>query len=407
MSRTSSMIGSFALTTLIAACGPSGCGPSDITACDPNRCISESQFSANISNTLDNNVVGYVVIVGGMPSSFSGTARTSSDPPSTAMLPDLLANVASVSKVLTAIAVIQSLTNHGHSIDDSIEPYLFPDWSQSQGQGINSITFRQLLTHTSGFTAACNQVGSYAALKTQIQNGVMVHTTAYNNCNFSIFQELLPYMENAPQVVLYPTMSDSQRDADTAAFYINYMNQHVFQPLGIPARTCNPPTPNTTNNILGYPFPAGSTHGVDFGDFTLACPAGGWQLSAGDLFKVINDLANGNVLLTNAEQTEMTSNCLGWDGVCNSQGFASARQDCPQSGASGSGYFCQNGGRPDGPGIALSTYVGIFKCNVPVVVIVNSYLPPAYQTPGGPDIIDMVAAAYNNSGPTGTAQPCP
>ena len=163
-------------------------------------------------------------------------------------------------------------------------------------------------------------------------------------------------------------------------------------------------------NILAYPFPPGSTHGVDFGDFTLACPAGGWQLSAGDLFKVINDLANGNVVLTNAEKTEMTSNCLGWDGVCNSPGFASVRQDCPPSGGSGSGYFCQNGGRPDGAGIALYTYAGIFKCNVPVVVIVNSYLPPAYQPPptGGPDIIDLVAAAYNNSGTTmGTAQPCP
>ena len=50
------------------------------------------------------------------------------------------------------------------------------------------------------------------------------------------FRELLPFMEGST-----PSGSDAQRAAASAALYINYMNQNVFQPVGVSGADCKPP----------------------------------------------------------------------------------------------------------------------------------------------------------------------
>jgi len=50
------------------------------------------------------------------------------------------------------------------------------------------------------------------------------------------------------------------------------------------------------------------------------------------------------------------------------------------------------------------TYAGIFKCNVPVVVVVNSPLPEPFKSNG--DIIGLVANAYQNASVPGTGPAC-
>jgi len=56
---------------------------------------------------------------------------------------DLLTNVASLSKLLTTIGVLQSLAKNGLTIDSKIFPYLYPDWVE--GKNIDTITFRRIL----------------------------------------------------------------------------------------------------------------------------------------------------------------------------------------------------------------------------------------------------------------------
>jgi hypothetical protein len=180
-----------------------------------------------------------------------------------------------------------------------------------------------------------------------------------------------------------------QRAQQSSIQYINYMNAHVFQPVGVPVSQCKPPS--GTNDILSYTNPAGSTSGTDWGDWSLSCGSGGWVLSADNIFKVVNDLATRNVLVTNAEKKQMFSNCLGWD--------CAVRSDCP------SPNVCKNGDLNNGSGIAVWTYAGILKCNVPVVVVVNSPLPSPYQ--GGEDIIGLVKDAYNKASVSGTPRACP
>lgn len=370
------------------------------TACDSEGCISPSVFAANIKNYINNQVRGYVLIVGKLSPIAGGDARSQANPPITDMSPDLVTNTASVTKTLTTIGVLQSLAKHGLTIDDRISPFLYPDWIQ--GPNISTITFGELLTHMSGFreNQRCNGRPTYADLKALIANGVTLADKAvasYNNCNFAIFREMLPFMEGHPI-----TGSDDERAEASSDFYMSYMNQHVFQPVGIPQRECK--APSTTNDILSYSDRLGSASGTDWGDWTLSCGGGGWVLSANDLYAIMDDLANGNALLTQSQKTLMNSNCLGWDGS-----GCSIMKNCP------SPYKCKDGFLVQVGGINLRTYVGIFKCNVPVVLIVNSPLPAPYQTidsngnpiPGSGDIYDLVRDAYDRAGTTGTPTPCP
>jgi hypothetical protein len=133
---------------------------------------------------------------------------------------------------------------------------------------------------------------------------------------------------------------------------------------------------------------------VNWGDQSLACGASGWQLSAFNIFDVVNSLASNVTLLSQSDKDDMIQNCLGWDCAVN--------RYCPTP------YVCKNGMLPDGS-VQVWTYAGILKCNVPVVIVVNSPLPPAWEPGGTPgtDTIGIVANAYQNSIVPGAGPPCP
>lgn len=379
-----------------AGCGSSSCfatvmiadSPDDIKACDVKGCISEAKLQANICGALSKYSVGYSCQVGGLRPAFGGQARTAADPPATPMAPDLVTNVASVSKTMTAIGIIQLLTKNKLSIDSKIAPYLYSDWKE--GPNINQLTFKELLTHTSGLgqVSTCGGDVTYSRLETLIASGVMqsnIGKPQYGNCNFALLRELMPALLGQP-LTGYP--DGSLRAQQSASLYINYMNVNVFQPVSVPTSACKPPT--GTNRILSYPVPAASSAGTDWGDWTLSCGGGGWVLSGDQIFRVISDLATGNTLLTKLEKQKMFSNCLGWD--------CSVRSDCPGP------YVCKNGDLYSG-NTSVWTYAGVLGCKVPVVVVVNSPLPAPYQ--GGEDIIGLVKDAYRNAAVPGTPKPCP
>jgi hypothetical protein len=365
--------------------------PADITACDPSGCISEAKLSAGICDTLKDHVVGYSCEVGGMRPEFGGLARTATNPPSTPMTPDLVTDIASVSKTITATAVLQLLAKDGLTIDSKISKYIYSDWKQ--GSNVSLITFKELLTHSAGFSqlpdGACGNDITYSALKTIVANGVTASNMGeplYGNCNFALLRELMPALEGQP---LTNIPDGDERAKESSAMYINYVNAQVLRPAGVPPSSCTPPT--GSNGILSYTNPAGSTDGDAWGDWSLKCGSGGWVLSGDEIFRVVNDLATGNTLLNNTEKKMMFTDCLGWD--------CAVRPDCP------SPYVCKNGDLTNGAGTNVWTYAGILKCNVPVVVVVNSPLPQPYESSG--DIIDVVANALKAAKTPGLAMECP
>ena len=380
-------------------CGPNPCfvatmmsdTPADITACDSKGCISEAKLSANICGTLANKVVGYSCLVGGVRPGYGGLSRTATNPPTTGMTPSQVTDIASVSKTMTATAILQLLAKDNLTIDTKISPYIYPDWPQ--GPNVSQLTFKELLTHSSGFgqlpNNECGNNITYSALETVVAGGVAASNIGkpqYGNCNFALLRELMPALQGQK---LTNYANGSARAAQSSAMYISYMTAHVFQPVGVTDASCTPPPNN--GGVLSYTNPAGSTPGDDWQDWSLQCGSGGWVLSANDIFKVVNDLATGSTLLTAAEKKQMFAACLGWD--------CAVRSDCP------SPYVCKNGDLNNGGGIAVWTYAGVLKCNVPVVVVVNSPLPAPYQ--GGNDIIGLVENAFTGATVPGTGQACP
>ena len=376
--------------------------PGDTIACDQQSCISELALSNSIVNQLNFtrrppiellDVAGYVVLVGGLPPAVAGQARIPPDTNPQAMSPDLPMNIASVSKTLTAIAVLQLLARDGLTIDTPIKDYIYNDWSL--GRYVSQMTFKELLSHHSGFgwqgplppIGYCVGVQTgddYDGVKQLVAIGanllppnfVLPAGPCYANDNFSLLRELLPalyYKSNDNPISQESDIDDTQcpvglgvapcnpRSRASSGLYIDYLNINIFTPLGIspPKQAC---ASAGTSEILTYPVPPVSP-GYDWGDHTAICGAGGWSLKASDLFKVINDLATGMTLLTSDQKLLMTSNCLGWD--------CAVRGDCPDP------YVCKNGGEGttiNGQLFVYSTYAGILKC-VPVVVYVNSVLP--------------------------------
>ncbi len=317
--------------------------------CDNLGCMSVSRFSANLDSQLQGKVVGYVSIVGPRIVEY-GVASTDADPPSRKMSTDVPINVASVSKVLTTIAVLQSLARHHLSIESPIAPFLPPDWVQ--GPNVSSITFRQLLTHSAGFRDNGGNT-SYEGLQQQIKRGVLPanqQKPVYNNLNFAIFRVLLPYMEG------FSDPGPDTRPQATADFYIGYMRQHVFQPVGVTDADCKPSGDRAPARY--YPFPPGNTRGIEAGDWTLLCGGGGWVLSASDLFKIVQSLIRNNVLLTKKQKKQMNDDCLGWD--CS----VTAQAD----------YRGKDGALLYG-NVSEQTFIGIFKGKVGVVLLMNSHPP--------------------------------
>jgi Beta-lactamase len=393
----------------------------DVVACDERGCISEIALSNKIVNALTNTeslpdtpaVAGYVVMVGTVPPISAGQARIAPDPNPLAMSPDLQMNIASISKTLTAIAIMQLLAKDAPAgmtvadmVNTKIKDYVYTDWPL--GKNVEDVTFAELLNHTSGFAQLdqeypgypCAGGNTYAQVRTLVANGLPNNPPpqppGYGNCNFSLLRELLPALYYAKDNNPNPVQKQADGDARAQAssnLYISYLNSQVFAPLGISNRACQS---DGVTEVLAYPFPA-VPPGLDMlsgqGDW-LSCGAQGWSLSAADVFKVINDLATGNVLLTKDEKSLMGNpNCFGWD--CK-------RGDCPNP------YVCKNGGQGTSS-IQVATYAGILKC-VPIVVFVNSLLPWPYQPPevnGKGDIIDLVSDAFNASAVSGTPKPCP
>lgn len=330
------------------------------TVCDGTGCISLKKFSEYIDNELQGKVVGYVSMIGFAPIiSTYGQARTTANPPATAMSTSVPSNIASLSKVLTTVAVLQWLASHNLTVAAKISPYLPPDWIH--GPNIDMITFKDLLTHKAGFRNDENNE-LYAGLQQQIADGVQLSNMAipqYNNLNFALFRVLLPYMAG------FSDPGPAQRATATADFYVDYMRQHVFLPLGITQADCKPAV--GSDPVFYYPAPAaGLIPGVNGGDWTLICGGGGWVLTTEDLYKIMMDLMSGNKLLTNSEKAQMNSDCLGWD--------CSVGPEVDFVGKNGILHYIYTNNNQTHD-YWLETFFGIFKGKVPVVLLVNSAPP--------------------------------
>ena len=231
-------------------------------------------------------------------------ARTATDG-ALAWAPHVQMHVASVSKLITAIAMTKLLHSRNISPDARIARWLPGHWQR--GPGVDAITFRQLLTHTSGLVAL-NQPGdgTYQFMKDQIALGV-VGGMGYRNINYTLCRILISTIDAPYLFQLIGGATDKYWDLTTIRYYQRYVQENIFDPVGVTSGFAY-----TADHALAYPFPA-NVPGWASSDLSTMSGAVGWHLSVDDLLAVMATFRRSGLIVDPARAQAMLDRGFGLD----------------------------------------------------------------------------------------------
>jgi hypothetical protein len=369
--------------------------------------LGQSTFSAslmgdNIELMSNGNAVGYgyavsydgnpLAAVGG-----GGQSRTAQDNPAEAFTSLTKMDLSSVSKTVTASAILHILQSQPGGLDAALSTkladYLPSDWTP--GPNVQFITLRHLLTHRSGLLSAAdaNPIGvnfgapsnaTFVNLRNLVQAGVAPPSVgfdadyhgprwggSYNNANFTLLARVvLPKLIN-PAINLTDA-NYANRDLTSGTIYKNYVRSEIFEPLGIVGADLDvtDPTP-TMGYFLGVDEPGEAPI-----DRTTTGGAGGWKLSARDLGRFLDGIQRDNSILTAATRTMRDDQELGWYQTENAFGES----------------FSHNGANSGDDGVFRSQIVAM-PGGVEVGYLMNS----GWASLPGENIFNMLETAYINA----------
>lgn len=329
------------------------------------------KFEQNIRAALDGQTVGYSYAInmeGQLKrSGDSGFARISIDGQELQSASKRM-NIASITKTITAVAVLQLLERRGLTIDSLIAPWLPPGWVL--GPGVGSLTFKSLMTHRSGFNSInANFSGtlSFNALRDSVNTGVVnPQTYSYLNMNYALFRVIIPALwKGLPGA---PAIGEINESAATF-FYRLYVQQEIMNKIGVMNADCiNPPG---TQPTLFYTVGAANP-GVDFGDWTAICGGGGWYLSAIDLAAFMAYIRYDNNILSQANRNFMEQFFLGWSEGNRMNGIKGEYYNH-------GGSITQTSGSTGSTGNMLGLIVK-YPNNVEAVILINSNIANGVST---------------------------
>lgn len=316
--------------------------------------------------------VGYAVVAmlpsGASVARSGGDARRAPDLFPRAMSVDDKITIASVSKVMTATAVMKLLARRNLSVDTPVWPYLPSSWVL--GPNVKSITFRELMSHRSGIRCDVNK--AYVGVRDCFAAGVEVADKAeqkYNNINYAAFRLILPRLDGMPDALVRDLDARERRgDHRPAAIalaqrYHAIMNREVFAPAGLPTMHCRytDAKPALSYTSLNPSDPLGFSvvgPGEDWGDSTLRCGSAGWFFSARQLAIFMHALTRTSKILSGDLVQQMKSENLGLWAKDHGNGLGSAGHG---------GFHPAERNRGE-----LHTYVGAFSNGLTIGLLVNS-----------------------------------
>jgi CubicO group peptidase (beta-lactamase class C family) len=243
------------------------------TICDNKQCVSLNAVSRSIYKQLACNVVGYAFFAGDRTSgphavfSAFGKSRTSLNPPETDFTATTKMQIASASKVLTALTGMRVF---GSKMDGLAFKNFPSNWTLPQNTIVKNITFREFLSHTSGVQEynASNTGQDFNSLRTfftqtlsnpnaprtcpgsgpprVIPNPIVMQKTpaCYSNTNFGLMRLVLPGFAGAA----------TNDPAQLAQTYVQQVQANVFTPVGVSNVACKPPAV-AANYALLYKYP--------------------------------------------------------------------------------------------------------------------------------------------------------
>jgi CubicO group peptidase (beta-lactamase class C family) len=227
-------------------------------------------------------------------------------------------HVASVSKFLTAVALVKALDAKTIGYDTKITGYLPEYWTK--GANIGQISFRQLLTHKSGFSTGGSS-SDYKFMKARVAAGVTTNGQYdYENMNFGLARILIPIingeLSKTTTFIADPNTNDQVWDAVTLYHFKNYMQERVFTPSGVASVSFAPPASGT--GAFAYLFPNGGAKGWDSGDLASVAGGAGFRLSSKELLDVMGTVRRKNSVLASTKAQELLDSYFGIDQIVDS-----------------------------------------------------------------------------------------
>jgi CubicO group peptidase (beta-lactamase class C family) len=345
--------------------------------CDANECINLNDMARYVYKQLACKVVGYAFFVGDQTSGPRGVfraygeARTSLNGIPITFSPDTQMQIASASKVLTALAGMRVFDGH---LEDFAFKSFPSNWTLPNNSIVKKIRFREFLSQTSGvqqYYPVQNPLAgpdeTFAGLKTfytqtlanpnapffcpgppnpkakppvplVLPNPIISNKSpCYSNANFAIMRLVMPRFAG----------TNSNDPATLADTYVQQVQQNVFTPVGVSNVACKP----SGDYALLYVYPGNKLSG-DWADTPrLACGSWGWYVSVRDYAKVLVSLNSADhKILSDCQfldmETNPSSHPVGWD--------------IKSDGTTGLRWLEKNGAEGTANGSTQTTSVGIY-----------------------------------------------
>jgi CubicO group peptidase (beta-lactamase class C family) len=307
-----------ATAALAAAASPAQAAPGDLAA----PTVDVAKMGQEIAGSLQGRTVGfgYAIAKDGKlaKAGGGGLARRAVDG-RLAFTSKQRMEVMSVTKNVTAVAVLKLLDANDIPVDTPVDEFLPDGWPKGLGfWGADGATFRDLLAHTSGLGQAATALSDtsqwgndWDGLEWIVLNGATPGSSySYKNANYALFRVLIPalWQRIDPGV---PVVTE----ANSWELTLAYIQQHVLEPIGLHQVTCWPVNPAKAPLAYKRRFARGTGQLVKRNGSGLGGCGGhaGLHLSARDLVRFQVYLRHTTQVLPAAVREQMDDLKLGWN----------------------------------------------------------------------------------------------
>jgi serine beta-lactamase-like protein LACTB len=211
-------------------------------------------------------------------------------------------NIGSVSKVVTAVAVMQLLENGSIALDDDIRKYVpaFPDKA-------STISIRHLLTHTSGIrhyrdTDFPGTADNESIRPLSWEDGLRI---------FANDPLLFPPGEHYFYTSYGVNLLQGVVEKASGETFENYLREHVWTPAGMESATFDRPERIVPHRARSYRLVGGQPLNSYYNDLTYKFASGGMLASAEDLVKLGAALNHGLLLRPETRDRMLSSQLKG------------------------------------------------------------------------------------------------
>lgn len=274
-------------------------------------------FEQNLKTRLEGRTIGYTYAIYERETLRKRGAGGHWLLPDQEMYPDRRLTALSMSKTITAAAVmkaIEELRSQGKtiSIDSPVAPYIPRGWVM--GPNVQNITFKHLLTHTSGLWGVGSKPDSYASLQKTIAQGTIDNPSTvekieefgkkdYENANFCLFRIIIPYMIYPEQV---DNLTPETAPLETGKLYVKYVREKIFAPIALGDVDVYQPGPGLNryyvfNDLADFSEDRPTTDLIPI----LHAGAGFWRLSSVEFGRFISKLRYGKIVSPESFQSMM------------------------------------------------------------------------------------------------------